>query len=34
MTFKIQYKTTFILLFAGLQTTFAQKKDENIGTEV
>lgn len=34
MTFKIQYKITFILLFAGLQTTFAQKKDENIGTEV
>jgi len=29
-----QYKITFILLLAGLQTTFAQKKDENIGTEV
>lgn len=34
MTFKIQYKITFILLLAGLQTTWAQKKDENIGTEV
>jgi len=34
MTFKIQYKIGFVLLFAGIQTTFAQKKDENIGTEV
>ncbi|HLF52098.1 TonB-dependent receptor [Flavobacterium sp.] len=34
MTFKIQYKIAFILLFAGLQTAMAQKKDENIGTEV
>jgi hypothetical protein len=31
---KIPYKIAFILLIAGLQTTFAQKKDENIGTEV
>ena len=34
MKFKIQYKITFILLFAGLQSAFSQKKDENIGTEV
>lgn len=34
MIFKIQYKIAFILLFAGLQATWAQKKDENIGTEV
>lgn len=34
MTHKIQYKITFIFLLAGLQSTFAQKKDENIGTEV
>lgn len=34
MTFKIQYKIVFIFLFAGLQTAMAQKKDENIGTEV
>jgi NAD-specific glutamate dehydrogenase len=34
MTFKTQYKIAFILLIAGLQTTFAQKMDENIGTEV
>lgn len=31
---KINYKILIILLLAGLQTTFAQKKDENIGTEV
>lgn len=32
---KINTKYTFTLLFlAGLQSTFAQKKDENIGTEV
>lgn len=34
MTNKIQYKIAALFLFAGLQTTFAQKKDENIGTEV
>ena len=34
MIHKINYKISFVLLFAGLQTTFAQKKDENIGTEV
>ncbi len=34
MTNKIQYKIAVLFLFAGLQTTFAQKKDENIGTEV
>ena len=34
MTNKIQYKIAFVFLFAGLQTAFAQKKDENIGTEV
>ncbi len=34
MTNKIQYKMAALFLFAGLQTTFAQKKDENIGTEV
>lgn len=30
---KFQYIASFVLL-AGIQTTFAQKKDENIGTEV
>jgi hypothetical protein len=34
MIHKINYKISIVLLFAGLQTTFAQKKDENIGTEV
>ena len=34
MIHKIKYKISIVLLFAGLQTTFAQKKDENIGTEV
>lgn len=34
MTNKIQYKIAVLFVFAGLQTTFAQKKDENIGTEV
>ena len=34
MTHKAQYKIALILLLAGLQTIFAQKKDENIGTEV
>lgn len=34
MTNKIQYKIAVLFLFAGLQATFAQKKDENIGTEV
>lgn len=34
MTNKIQYKIALLFLFAGLQTGFAQKKDENIGTEV
>lgn len=34
MTIKFQYKIAFVILVAVLQTTFAQKKDENIGTEV
>lgn len=34
MIHKINYKIAIVLLLAGLQTTFAQKKDENIGTEV
>jgi outer membrane receptor protein involved in Fe transport len=34
MIHKINYKISIVLLFAGVQTTFAQKKDENIGTEV
>ncbi|WP_432671464.1 TonB-dependent receptor [Flavobacterium sp. SM2513] len=34
MIHKINYKISIVLLLAGLQTTFAQKKDENIGTEV
>lgn len=31
---KINYKVLIIILLAGFQTAFAQKKDENIGTEV
>jgi hypothetical protein len=34
MTIKFQYKVALVLAFAGLQTAFAQKKDENIGSEV
>lgn len=34
MKFKIQYTIAFVFLLAGLQLTWAQKKDENIGTEV
>lgn len=34
MTHKTQYKIALLFLFAGLQGAFAQKKDENIGTEV
>lgn len=34
MIHKTHYKISILLLFAGLQTTFAQKKDENIGTQV
>ncbi|WP_347065848.1 TonB-dependent receptor [Flavobacterium sp. WV_118_3] len=34
MTKTIQYKIAFVLLLAGSQTLFAQKKDENLGTEV
>lgn len=34
MIHKINYKISIVLLFAGLQATYAQKKDENIGTEV
>ncbi|HMI06578.1 MAG TPA: hypothetical protein VK528_03455 [Flavobacterium sp.] len=34
MKFNIQYKFTAILLLAGVFTVTAQKKDENIGTEV
>lgn len=31
---KINYKVLIIILLAGFQSAFAQKKDENIGTEV
>ena len=34
MTIKIQYKIAIILLLASFQTVFAQKKEENIGSEV
>lgn len=34
MTHTTQYKIALLFLFAGLQGAFAQKKDENIGTEV
>ncbi len=34
MKIRSQYSIAFILIFASLQTVFAQKKDENIGTEV
>lgn len=34
MKFKIQYKIAFIFAIAGFQSALAQKKDENIGTEV
>lgn len=34
MNIKPQYKIAFIVALAGLQGAFAQKKDENIGTEV
>jgi outer membrane receptor protein involved in Fe transport len=34
MIHKIKYKISIVLLFAGFQTAIAQKKDENIGTEV
>jgi len=34
MTIKSQYTIAFLLLVAASQTTFSQKKDENIGTEV
>lgn len=34
MTKTFQYKIATVLLLACMQTTFAQKKDENIGTEV
>lgn len=34
MKIKPQYKIAFIVALAGLQGAFAQKKDENIGTEV
>lgn len=34
MTKTIQYKIALLLLLAGSQTVFAQKKDENLGTEV
>ena len=32
MTNKIQYKIAFVFLFAGLQTAFAQKKEELINS--
>lgn len=34
MTFKIQFKIAFIIALAGIQPAFAQKEDENIGSEV
>ena len=34
MKFKIQHKIATVVLLAGLTPAFAQKKDENIGTEV
>jgi outer membrane receptor protein involved in Fe transport len=34
MTKTFQYKIATIILIASMQTTFAQKKDDNIGTEV
>jgi len=34
MKFKIEYKIATVFLLAGLTPAFAQKKDENIGTEV
>ena len=34
MKIKFQYKIAIIAVFAGLQGAYAQKKDENIGTEV
>ncbi|KGO92581.1 porin family protein [Flavobacterium subsaxonicum] len=34
MKIKFQYKIAIIAAFAGLQGAYAQKKDENIGTEV
>lgn len=34
MTHTTQYKIALLFLFAGSQAVFAQKKDENIGTEV
>ncbi len=34
MKFNIQYKIATVFLLAGLAPAFAQKKDENIGTEV
>lgn len=34
MTIRIQYKIALVFALAGLQGAFAQKKDENIGTEV
>ncbi|QEE51283.1 TonB-dependent receptor [Flavobacterium alkalisoli] len=34
MTIRFQYKIAFVLALAGFQAATAQKKDENIGTEV
>jgi hypothetical protein len=34
MKIKFQYKIAIIVAMGGLQATYAQKKDENIGTEV
>ena len=34
MTKIFQYKIATVLVLASMQTAFAQKKDENIGTEV
>jgi hypothetical protein len=34
MKIKFQYKIAIVVAFAGLQGAYAQKKDENIGTEV
>ena len=34
MTIKFQYTIALVVLFAGIQSTYSQKKDENIGSEV
>jgi hypothetical protein len=34
MKINFQYKIAIVIVLLGTQITFAQKKDENIGTEV